>query len=182
MLAQAHYFRRELPAFRVAAERAIALNPMDAFTAGFMGILMAYSGNWERGCALAERAMQLNPHHPGWYRFAAFHDAYRQRNFHAALDLALAFNIPGYWPTHAALAAVYGQLGEREAARGAIRELLALRPDIAEAAREEFRKWFIEDELLDLELDGLRKAGLDIPEVPDAGAAPGGAPGSRPVA
>ncbi|MCL4846658.1 MAG: protein kinase [Acidobacteria bacterium] len=179
MLAQAHYFRRELPAFRIAAERAIALNPMDAFTAGFMGILIAYSGNWQRGCALAERAMQLNPHHPGWYRFAAFHNAYRQRDFHAALDLALAVNMPGYWATHAALAAVYGQLGEREAARGATRELLALRPDIAEVAREEFRKWFFEDDLLDLELDGLRKAGIEIPEKSDAVAAPGSVPSDR---
>jgi TolB-like protein len=168
VLAQALFFRRELPAFRVAAERAIALNPMDAFTVGFMGILIAYAGNWERGCALAERAMQLNPHHPGWYRFAAFNNAYRQRDFRAALDLAVAFNVPGYYFTHASLAAVLGQLGERDAARGAVRELLALRPDIAEVARDEFGKWLGAGELLDLMLDGLRKAGLDIPPAADA--------------
>ncbi len=34
-LAQALFFRKEFPAFRVAAERAIALNPMDGSTVEF---------------------------------------------------------------------------------------------------------------------------------------------------
>jgi hypothetical protein len=45
---------------------------MDTETMAFMGILMSYAGDWERGCALTEKAMQLNPHHPGWYRFISF--------------------------------------------------------------------------------------------------------------
>ena len=40
--------------------------------------LLAYSGDWERGCALAERAMQLNPRHPGWYWFPLVYNAYRK--------------------------------------------------------------------------------------------------------
>ena len=50
-LAQALFFRKETHAFRVAAERAVSLNPMDGATAAFMGLLIAYSGDWERGCA-----------------------------------------------------------------------------------------------------------------------------------
>ena len=57
----AQFFRREFQAFRNSAERAIALNPMDGFTAAYLGLLIAYSGDWERGCALAERARGLNP-------------------------------------------------------------------------------------------------------------------------
>ena len=63
-LAEAHFFRREYGAFRNAAERAIALNAMDGDTVANMGILIAYTGDWDHGCALAEQAMQLNPHHP----------------------------------------------------------------------------------------------------------------------
>ena len=66
-LAQALFFKREIPAFRVAAERAVSLNPMDGATAAFMGLLIAYAGDWERGCALSEKGSQLNPNHPGWY-------------------------------------------------------------------------------------------------------------------
>jgi hypothetical protein len=53
-LAQAIFFKREIPAFRIAAERAVSLNPMDGATAAFMGLLSAYAGDWERGCALSD--------------------------------------------------------------------------------------------------------------------------------
>jgi TolB-like protein/tRNA A-37 threonylcarbamoyl transferase component Bud32 len=163
MLAQALFFRRELQAFRGAADRAVALNPMDGCTTAFMGILMAYAGDWDHGCVLAEHAMQLNPHHPGWYRFAAFHNAYRKRDYRAALDVALKFNMPSYFHTHAAIAAAYGQLGERTSAERAVRELLALKPDFAEVAREDYAKWVGPGEILDHLVEGFRKAGLEIP-------------------
>jgi TolB-like protein/predicted Zn-dependent protease len=160
MLAQALFFRRELPAFRNAAERAIALNPMDGCTVAFMGILLAYAGDWARGCALTERAMTLNPHHPGWYRFALFNDAYRRHDFQAAVAVAQKFNMPTYFYTHAVLAAAYGQLGERTAAARALAELLAQKPDFGAVARRELGKWYIDEPLLEEMLDGLRKAGL----------------------
>jgi TolB-like protein/Tfp pilus assembly protein PilF len=164
MLAQALFFRRDLVAFRNGAERAIELNPMDACTLAFMGILLGYAGDWERGCGLAEQAMQLNPHHPGWYRFAAFNAAYSRRDFDGALGVALKFNMPSYFYTHYALAAAYGQLGELEAARRALEELLAQRPDFADVAREELARWYGHGDVLELALDGLRKAGLSIPD------------------
>jgi TolB-like protein/cytochrome c-type biogenesis protein CcmH/NrfG len=174
MLAQALFFRRELQAFRNAADRAVALNPMDGCTTAFMGILMAYAGDWDHGCALAERAMELNPHHPGWYRFSSVLNAYRKQDYRRALDIALKINMPSYFYTHATIAAIYGQLGEREAAQGALRELLAQKPDFADIARQEWAKWLGPGELLEHVLDGLRKAGLDAPppagaSVPEAG-------------
>ena len=36
----------------------------------------------------AEKAMQLNPHHPGWYRFAAYNDAFRRGDDRGALESA----------------------------------------------------------------------------------------------
>ena len=119
MLAQAYFFRREFEAFRNAAERAIALNPMDACTVAFMGILLAYTGEWERGCALTRRAIELNPSHPGWYRFAEFNDAYRKKDYRGALEVVVRFNMPSYYYTHASMAAAASQLGDREMARRA---------------------------------------------------------------
>jgi TolB-like protein/Tfp pilus assembly protein PilF len=161
-LATALYFRRQIPEFRNAAERAVALNPMDGNALAFMGILLAYAGEWERGCALAERAVGLNPNFPGRYLFGAFFNAYRKGDYREALAVARKFNLPTYFYTHAATAAACGQLGDREAAGQALRELLALRPDFAASAREQYRKWFGEGELLERILDGLRKAGLDV--------------------
>ncbi|MFY9530711.1 MAG: protein kinase [Candidatus Acidiferrales bacterium] len=160
-LAATLFFRRELQAFRNAAERAVALNPMDGFTIAYLGFLTAYAGDWERGCALVEQARSLNPHHPGWYWFPSFFDAYRKSDYRGALEVAFKINMPGFWRTHLALAAAYGQLGEGEAAGDAGRELLALRPDFAVVAREELGKWW-DPELVEHLIDGLRKAGLKI--------------------
>jgi hypothetical protein len=136
---------------------------MDGFTAAYLGFLIAYAGDWERGCDLVERARGLNPHHPGWYWFPSFFDAYRKGDYRAALDFALKVNMPGFWRTNLALAIAYGQLSERQAAANAVRELLELRPDFPTVAREELGKWW-DPELVGHLIDGLRKAGLEIAE------------------
>ena len=164
-LASVLFFRRELQAFRSAAQRAITLNPMDGFTVAYMGLLTAYAGDWERGCAVTEQARSLNPHHPGWCWFPPLFDAYRMGDYRGALDLALKVNMPGFWRTQVALAATYGQLGELDPARSAVRELLAIRPDFPIVARAELEKWW-QPELVGQLIDGLRKAGLEIPNDP----------------
>ncbi|HZM99793.1 MAG TPA: protein kinase, partial [Pyrinomonadaceae bacterium] len=165
-LAQALFFHKETHSFRVAAERAVALNPMDGATAAFMGLLIAYSGDWERGCALANQGLQLNPNHPGWYHYTAWHDAYRKQDYQGALDIALKLNAPDNFYTHAVLAMCYAQLGHIEAAHKSLRDMLALKPDYAAVARELHGKW-IEPDLVEQLMDGLRKAGLEIPDSAD---------------
>ncbi|HZD08996.1 MAG TPA: hypothetical protein VE176_12150, partial [Candidatus Limnocylindrales bacterium] len=157
------FFQKNFPAFRSAAERALALNRMDSSTMAMLGLMFAYSGDWEYGVGVAEQAKQLNPHHPGWYHYLAVYDAYRRRDYHAALASALKVNMPGYYWPHATLAAVYGQLGEEQRARAALRELHALMPNFGEMARELYRPWN-DAEFIEHLLDGLRKAGLEIPE------------------
>ncbi|HSF18899.1 MAG TPA: protein kinase [Vicinamibacteria bacterium] len=161
-LAQAHYFRKEFEAFRNAAERAVALNPMDGASVEYLGHLLAFAGDWERGCELGERARQLNPHHPAWYWALPFLDAYRRGDYRSARTLIPKANMPGQYYSLALFAAVYGQLGDREAAGKARRELLALKPDFAGIARDQFGKWYL-PELVEKLIDGLHKAGLEIP-------------------
>ncbi len=67
------------------------------------------------------------------------------------------------------MAAAYGQLGEREAAAEAVQELLQLRPDFAAMARHEFAKWW-DPEYVEHLIEGLRKAGLDVPAPAQAAA------------
>ncbi len=161
-LATSLFFQKDYLAFRPAAERALALNRMDSSTAAILGNMIAYAGDWEYALDIVGRAMQLNPHHAGWYHYVAFCDAYRKRDYRGALASALKVNMPAYhWP-HVYLAAVYGQLGEQQRARAALREVHALLPNFGAIAREEFGKW-LDAELTEHLLDGLRKAGLEIP-------------------
>jgi TolB-like protein/cytochrome c-type biogenesis protein CcmH/NrfG len=64
-LAQVLYFQKDFQSFRDAAERAIALNPMDGNSVAFLGELLTYIGDRERGMQLAGRAKQLNPNGTG---------------------------------------------------------------------------------------------------------------------
>jgi adenylate cyclase len=160
-LATSLFFQKDYQAFRAAAERALALNRMDSSTAAILGNMIAYTGDWEYGRRITERAMQLNPHHAGWYHYVAFCDAYRRHDYRGALASALKVNMPAYhWP-YVYLAAVYGQLGEQQRASAALRELYSLLPNFGPMARAEFRRW-LDPELTEHLIDGLRKAGLEI--------------------
>jgi len=164
-LAQTYFFRRELDLFRRAAERTLALNPVDSWGLAWMGLLIAYSGEWERGMALADRAMELNPHHPGWYHYAGFWHSYGNGDYAKALEVAQRISMPTYFYYHVVLAASHGQLGHAEAARQATRDLLLLYPDFPDKARTELGKWLGRDQVEHL-LDGLRKAGLKVSPAP----------------
>ena len=160
-LAQALFFRREFPASRVAAERAVSLNPMDGATVAFMGLLIAYSGDWERGCALAERGQGLNPNSAGVYHYTAWHDAYGRKDYRRALELALKLNTPENFYQHAVLAMCYAQLGEMDAAHKSLQDMLTLKPDYGKVARKLHGKW-IQPDLVEQLMEGLSKAGLEI--------------------
>lgn len=105
--------------------------------------------------------MPLNPHRAGWYHYLAFSDAYRRRDYRGALASALKVNMAGYhWP-HVYMAAVYGQFGEQQRAAAALRDLHAVAPNFGSMAREEFGEW-LDTELTEHLISGLRKAGLEI--------------------
>jgi hypothetical protein len=131
-------------------------------TVEYLGHLLVFSGNWERGRELGDRARQLNANHPSWYWALPLLDAYRAGDYQAARALAPKAVMPGQYYSHALFAAVYGQLGDLETAREEVRQVLALRPDFAEIAREQFGRWYLPD-LVERLIDGLRKAGLDVP-------------------
>lgn len=163
-LALALFMRRDFGEFRLAADRAIELNRLDGSTVAFMGHLIAYSGEWDRGRAIAEPASALNPNHAPWHRVMAFYDDYRQGEYRKALTAALRLNTPGQSHFIAARVAAYGQLGERENAQRALKELLAAGPDIAASLRAAYNK-FLPPELVEKLMDGLRKAGLPVPDI-----------------
>ena len=134
---------------------------MDGATIAYMGILMGFSGDWERGISLTERGMQLNANHPGWHLMTAWHDAYRVKDYPKALELALKLNAPTNPWVQRSLTVSYAQLGRSAEAGNALRDLLALVPNYAQVAHEMHRRW-LEPELVEHMIDGLRKSGLEI--------------------
>jgi TolB-like protein/Tfp pilus assembly protein PilF len=161
-LAQSLFFERDLGSFRQMAERAAALNPMDGNSIAFLGELLVYAGDTERGLALSDQAKRLNPHHPWWYWYANWFTAYGQADYRSALGYALKFNTANHWGAQSATLATCGQLGERETGARALGVLLTLRPDFASRVRAEMKKWW-DPAAVEHFIDGLRKGGLDVP-------------------
>ncbi len=163
-LAHAYYYRKDLGAFRSAAERTIGLNQRDGNSKAMLGILMGYAGDWERGVELTTSAMERNPHHPGWYRFTTFFDAYRQERYAEALEIAQKINMPDYFASHYALAIAHAQLGNTTEAKQATDAVLRLWPDFEqEIYSGHLEKWmFAQPDLIDHIVQGLEKAGLAV--------------------
>jgi len=163
-LAVAHYYRRELNAFRSAAEHAINLNRRDSHTLALMGILTGYCGDWERGIELTHEAMKLNPHHPGWYWFATFFNEYHQGRYAEALAVAQKINMPDYFATHYATAVAQAQLGNLSGAEEAVREAKRLWPEFEQGILSgHLDKWmFPQPDLIEHIVAGLELTGLDV--------------------
>ena len=132
-----------------------------------LGLELGYTGRWDKGLKLVNRAIGLDRNPPGWYYFGAFFDHYRKGEYEAALAEAQKVNMSDYVWAQALLAAAYGQLGRVEDAKPYVKRILELNPDFEATVRDKRWKWFrFRELLLDQFTDGLRKAGLKIPLKP----------------
>lgn len=173
-LAQVHFFRRDLAAFGPAAERAMALNPLNTDAVGILGLQIVHTREFERGTAIVQRAMELNANHAGWMHFAPLWNHFHKGEYEQALECANRVDVPGlFWP-FLVVASACGHLGRRSEAEAAVRDLLALDPEFAAHARSNIESWHFASGLMEPLLEGLRKAGLEVlPEKRTAAPAPG---------
>ena len=171
-LAQTHFFRQDLAAFGPAAERAMALNPLNTDAVGILGLQIVHTGEFERGTAIVRRAMELNANHAGWMHFAPLWQYFHNGEYEQSLECANRVDVPGlFWP-YLVMASACGHLGRRAEAAAAVRDLLALDPEFAAHAQSNVGTWHFASGLMDPILEGLRKAGLSIPETDDSSGSP----------
>ena len=149
-----------------AGERAVALSPNNAEVLAEFGMRLAFMGQWERGISLIDEAIARNPEHPGWYHTAPALNFYRQGRYAEALQEAKQIAAPGWLHNHTILAMIYGQLGQEEQARAAVRRILQMDPDFEEDAWYEVQLRNFPGAMAEHMIDGLRKAGLRIPAQP----------------
>src|SRR5262249_32725988 len=169
-LAQTHFFRQDLAAFGPAAERAMALNPLNSDAIGILGLQIVHTGQFERGTAIVRRAMELNPNHAGWMHFAPLWDHFNRGEYEQALECANRVDVPGlFWP-YLVMASACGHLGRHTEAEAAVKDLLALDPDFGAHVRSNVESWHFASGLLEPLLEGLRKAGLKISDEEPASA------------
>jgi adenylate cyclase len=174
-LAVSHFFDRDRNGLRVAAERVTALNPWHTTTMSYIGTLLAYAGEWDRGVRIIEEAIDFNPHHPDWVHYTLATNHYRVGAFDKALLEAKRASLAQYVWTPLCLAIAAGQLGLAADARGAIDVIRTRHPAYLNPGkvRELWSAWHWDEVLLDHLLDGFEKA-LALVERPVVAPPPSG--------
>ena len=85
--ASAYFFTKQLDLFEREAQQAIELAPYDAEILATLACMIADSGQWERGVALAEKANALNADAAtGWYHHTLFYYYYLKGDYERALE------------------------------------------------------------------------------------------------
>ncbi len=152
---------------------AVNLNPSSALAHYGLAMAFVLSGQMEQTISESETAIRLSPRDPLLWAIYSYRALARlmSGDYEAAVEEArratrrpVAMFLP-----HAALVSALALLEKREEAKIALEKLLEIAPDFSpdfvltafspvnpEALRPRLEMW----------IDGLRKAGLDIPEVP----------------
>jgi adenylate cyclase len=142
-------------------ERAIALDPNDAFSSAFLAETLSRAGRPEEAVARAEQALRRNPITVDWHLSsvgAAYYLAGRPQEAIAPLKQYLA-RYPNILSAHLILAAVYSELGKVAEARAEAAEVLRINPKFSLEVDKQ-REPIKDPAVLERHIAALRKAGL----------------------
>jgi tetratricopeptide (TPR) repeat protein len=144
----------------------MTLAPYDAESLAILAYMIATSGDWPRGVALATKANALNADAAaGWYHATLYLNYYLTGDYERALELirqtpdqqALVSNID-YLP-------ILGQLGLKQEALEKWHKVLGEDPSwTAESFIKWYKLWNIGDEDITKFMEGIYKSGVLGPE------------------
>ncbi|MFW2368452.1 MAG: hypothetical protein ACN4GW_18705 [Desulforhopalus sp.] len=159
-MAMVYFARLQKAQFISEASHVLRINPNNANLVAALSMHLWMTGERDQGRHLMEKAMALNPHHPGWCYMVSYCHHYRKGEFAEALADAQRINSPELYIDPLFRAAAYGQLDNEDAGKSAVRELISLIPDFKSCGREIMKRIFFLDEHVDMLWDGLEKAGI----------------------
>lgn len=142
------------------AERTIALNPNDVAFVGFVGFLVGFSGELDRGISILKGVEKLNPYHPSWLLGLSCMAHYMRDEYEQALAQADQFTLDQWPGMPLYLAVILGQLDRKEEAKVQLKLLIEIEPDFAADPEDYITRNFLFDDQVEKMMDGLRKAGL----------------------
>ena len=165
-LAVSSYFGRDESGFLEAADRVMKLNPRNTYAVTWAGALLSHKGEYDRGSAIVERCMALNPSHSGTYHFTPFNGHFARGEYKEALKAARRVNVADFMWMHLAIAAAAGHLGLAVDGKAAVAAFERLVPPLADpnTLREFVSRWYWDEEFVDRLLDGVwRSKGSQAP-------------------
>lgn len=143
-------------------ETAMDLNPNSLFFMDHIGYALTLLGQWERGTALINTAIELNPFYRTYARYGNWLNWFRLKEYQKAYqETHLLRGVGDFWDP-LARAATLGQLGEYDDGRKAVDELLAFKPDFSKRVQMLINHFVKFEEITERIVEGLEKVGLSI--------------------
>jgi adenylate cyclase len=166
-LMTALFFDRQLAESLRVGEQALATNPNDTELMGEFGTRLAIAGQWQRGASLLDQAIALNPGSGGFYHGTRALAAYMLRDNHTAVLEIRQANMQKFPLFHVVAAIIYAEAGMMDDARREGQVFVSMRPDFLPNIVTELAMRNMQPEDRDRLIEGLRKAGMTVPD-PDA--------------
>lgn len=159
------FFRGEVDAALAVGARAFAINPNDTELAGEYGFRLALSGQWRRGCELVSETVARNPGPVGYFESALAVCSYINGDYVAAERWARLADLRANPIYRVILLAILGKLGKTDQAHEEQKWLEANVPGFLNNIRKEVALRIRRPEDQKRFIEGLREAGVSIPEM-----------------
>jgi len=162
LVARAAWMACQPDLLRIETMRAIELNPNDPQNLGPLGNLMAYSGFWDEGVALAERGIALTgPSTPRWWWWALAKRAWAHEDYALAFDAFRQSYVEQLWISHLHMAYTLPFLDRTKEAKSHVATLLRMKPGFTVREADAYYKmWCFAPSYRAKMCDALRIAGL----------------------
>jgi TolB-like protein/tetratricopeptide (TPR) repeat protein len=161
-----HYLGRYDESERITRQ-ALEINPYDPETLAQLGWRLAVRGKFEEGIPLIKRAIARTVNPPGWYYHLIAIDLYRKGKYEQMRKVAERADPDNSGFSQLLIAIANGALGNRDAARNALKKLSENKPLASDPAAFMRRHGAI-DEIVDALMAGLQKA-RNIASEPSSG-------------
>jgi TolB-like protein/DNA-binding winged helix-turn-helix (wHTH) protein len=147
---------------RIETTRAIALNPNDPQNLGPLGTLMAASGFWDEGAAIAEKGIALTaPATPRWWWWGIAKRHWFRSEYPEALDAFRQAFVEQLWLSHLQMAYTLPFLGRIDEAKAHVASLQKLSPGFSiRDADAYYGMWCFEPSYREKMREALGTAGL----------------------
>ncbi|ODR93326.1 hypothetical protein [Ensifer alkalisoli] len=158
------YFRGEVDMALAVGKRALSINPNDTELSAEYGFRLALSGQWNPGCKSISDAIAQNPGLLGYFEAALAVCSYMKGDYLSAERWSRSADLSGNPVFHLILLATLGKLGKPKEASRELHWLENNAPDFLSDVPREVGLRIQRSEDQQHFIEGLRQAGVSIPE------------------
>ncbi|MBO9448212.1 hypothetical protein [Ruegeria sp. R14_0] len=158
-----HFHRNELSAFKSVAKQALLLNPNYPDLLADYGVCVGYAGQRDLGLTYLQKAMDLSPDAPGWYKATIAVLYYLNNDYDAARDVIEGSNLGSDFWGDLIRAMVYAQLGKSAEAQTYMQRAQIRLPGTDVITRDMLKIWNFGPSEVDHLFNGWHKAGMQDP-------------------